>query len=206
MFKYCCRLSVPLVLTFIVATITGIGLSATSALAYDVGPSSSESAPSVVTPGVSFPVSARFIGSNGVPDSDLEVDWSSSSFTASAPARNDGLVLMAHVSRRVLLRLCTVTFSPPTSITNAAGVATTTATITPGCFGTFTLIATIPGVGSVSATVSTIAGTAAGGFPNTSSLRIADPGTGVLIAIVATLLGLSLLGLWLRVRSRHATS
>ena len=129
MFKYFCRFSVPLVLSIVVATVTGIGLSATRAFAYDIGPSSSESAPSIVTPGVPFPVTARFIQSNGVPDSGLEVDWSSSSFTAAAPARNDGLVLMAHVSGRVLLRLCTVTFDPPTSITNAAGVATTSASL-----------------------------------------------------------------------------
>lgn len=190
--------------TLFLSTVTGVVLSNTSALAYDVGAASSESAPSVVTPGAPFPVSATFIQSNGAPDAGLPVVWSStSSTTASVPARRDRVVLMAHVSPRVLFKVCTVTFNPPTSTTNAFGVATTTGTVTPGCSGSFTLTAAIPGVGSVSLTVSTATGTAAGGFPNTSSQSAANLRTGGLIATVASLLGLSLLGLWLRAHSQQ---
>jgi len=181
-------------------------LSTTSGLAYDVGPASSETAPAVITPGVPFTVTATFIGSDGVPLRGFSVVWSSSTITtAAAPARSDGILLMAHVGQAVLFKVCTISFNPPVGTTNATGVVSTTALDPVGCFGTFTLTATIPGVGSVSAEVTATAGAAGGAFPNTSRLAGRGLAPAVPVAILGTLVLLSLaVVLWLRSRSRRA--
>jgi hypothetical protein len=201
------RFPVPCALSTAIAVVAWLALSTASGLAYDIGPASSLTAPPVATPGVPFTVTATFIGTNGVPDSGLPVVWSSSSFTTAAAPVRGGAVLMAYARQPVLFRVCVATFNLPTGTTNAMGVVSTTVTIPAGCFGTFTLTATIPGVGSVTVTVSTTG--AAGSFPNTSSQGVARLGTGVLVGtaalvvIVGSLLLLSLLVMWLRARTRR---
>jgi hypothetical protein len=123
------------------------------ALAYDVGPGSSGSAPGSAPPGQPFPFTVNFKQPNG------------SAFPAGVPVT---------FSLGSGPAGCTVTFNPPSTVTDASGSATTSVTLPAGCCpGTFVIVATAEGGGTVTSTVSE---TGCAGFPNTSASLPSHPG------------------------------
>ena len=135
-----------LIIGFAAATV-GLFAASGSALAYTVG-SGSSGTTSVTSPqgGVAFTAAFTFKDSGGAPISGTVV-----TFSATGPCAG-------------------TTFSPASATTDANGYVQTSVTLPVNCPGSFSLIGTLAGGGSVSVSV-----TEPGGFPNTAAAPVMQP-------------------------------
>ncbi len=152
------------ILVGLAAATLGLFMASSTVLAYTVG-SGSSGTTSVTSPqgGVAFTAAFTFKDSGGAPISGTVV-----TFSATGPCAG-------------------TTFSPASATTDANGYVQTSVTLPVNCPGSFSLIGTLAGGGSVSVAV-----TEPGGFPNTSALPANMPiwamtlvGVGVLVALAA---------------------
>jgi hypothetical protein len=152
------------ILVGLAAATLGLFMASSTVLAYTVG-SGSSGTTSVTSPqgGVAFTAAFTFKDSGGAPISGTVV-----TFSATGPCAG-------------------TTFSPASGTTDANGYVQTSVTLPVNCPGSFSLIGTLAGGGSVSVSV-----TEPGGFPNTSALPANMPiwamtlvGVGVLVVLAA---------------------